>query len=115
ELRVGLQQVRVELRLRVRGLDDGDPDTPRAQLVVERFRIALDRVLRRRVERPVRHRQEPKYGADVDDATAPLPAHVRHDGASHPDESEEVRLEDRSSLLDRALFRPAGSDTEAGV
>ena len=45
----------------------------------------------------------------------PLPAHVGHDGAGHPDEPEEVRLEDRPSLLDRALFRPAGGDTEAGV
>src|SRR6059058_3445047 len=35
EGRVGLQQVRVELRVRARGLDDGDPDAPRAELMVE--------------------------------------------------------------------------------
>src|SRR2546421_11039158 len=35
ELRVGFQQVRVELRLRVRRLDDRDSDPPRAELMVE--------------------------------------------------------------------------------
>ena len=38
-----------------------------------------------------------------------------HDGARHPDDPEEVRLEDRPGLFDRALFRAGGSDTEAGV
>jgi Transposase domain (DUF772) len=37
ELGVRLHEVRVERRLRVRGLDDRDPDAPRAQLMVERF------------------------------------------------------------------------------
>src|SRR5206468_7461548 len=58
ELRVGLQEVGVELRLRVRRLDDRDPDAPRAQLMVERLRIAFDRVLGRRIERHVRHWQK---------------------------------------------------------
>src|SRR5438477_8551026 len=35
ELRVGFQQVRVELRLRVRRLDDRDSDSPRAELMIE--------------------------------------------------------------------------------
>src|SRR2546430_2487281 len=35
ELRVGFQQVRVEVRLRVRWLDDRDSDPPRAELMVE--------------------------------------------------------------------------------
>src|SRR5438270_1473477 len=35
ELRVGFQQVRVEVRLRVRRLDDRDPDPPGAELMVE--------------------------------------------------------------------------------
>lgn len=35
ELRVGLQKVRVELRLGICGLDDRDPNAPCAQLVVE--------------------------------------------------------------------------------
>ena len=59
----------------------------RAQLVVERFRIAFDRVLGRGIERPVRHRQEAEHRADVDDAAAPLPSHVRHDGTRHPDDA----------------------------
>src|SRR5947207_4906265 len=61
ERRVGLQQVRVELRVRARGLDDGDPDAPRAQLMVERFRITFDRVLGCSVERHVWRWQETKY------------------------------------------------------
>src|SRR5207248_10547400 len=47
ELCVGLQQVRIEFRVRVRRLDDRDPNAPGAQLVVERFRITFDRVLPR--------------------------------------------------------------------
>src|SRR5204862_21333 len=38
-----------------------------------------------------------------------------HDSARHPDDSEEVRIEDRSRLFDGALFRSGGGDTEAGV
>jgi hypothetical protein len=44
-----------------------------------------------------------------------LVSHVGHDGARHPDDPEEVRIEDRSGLLDGALFRSGGGDTEAGV
>jgi hypothetical protein len=44
-----------------------------------------------------------------------LVSHVGHDGACHPDGPEEVRIEDRPRLLDRALFRSCGRDTEAGV
>ena len=45
----------------------------------------------------------------------PLVSHVRHDGARHPDDPKEVRIEDRPGLLDRTLFRSGGGDTEAGV
>jgi hypothetical protein len=83
--------------------------------VVEGFRISFDRVLGCGVERHVRCRQEAQHGADVDDATAPLTSHVGHHGARHPDDPEEVRVEDRPGLFDRALFRSGGSDTEAGV
>ena len=72
ELGVGFQEVRVERRLRVCGLDDRDPDAPRAQLMVERLGITFDRVLGRGIERPVRHGQETQHGADVDDATTAL-------------------------------------------
>ena len=41
--------------------------------------------------------------------------HVRHDGTRHPDDPEEVRIEDRSGLFDGALFRAGRRDTEAGV
>src|SRR5213594_1055918 len=115
ELGVGLQEVRVELRLRICGLDDRYPDAPRAQLMVERFRIAFDRVLGRGIKRHVRCRQEAQHGTDIDDATAPLEPHVRHNGSRHPHDPEEVRIENRSRLLDGALFRSGGGDTEARV
>jgi 7,8-dihydropterin-6-yl-methyl-4-(beta-D-ribofuranosyl)aminobenzene 5'-phosphate synthase len=115
ELRVGLQKVRVELRLRVCGLDNRDSDTPRAQLMIERFRIAFDGVLGRRIERPVWHRQETQHRADVDDAATPLASHVGHHGTRHPDYPEKVRIEDRPGLFDGALFRSGGGDTEASV
>jgi hypothetical protein len=83
--------------------------------MVERFRIPFDRVLGRGIERPVRHRQETQHGTDVDDATTPVASHVGHDGARHPDDPEEVRIEDRPGLVDRTLFRSGGGDTEAGV
>jgi hypothetical protein len=44
-----------------------------------------------------------------------LSSHVRQDGARHSDESEEICLEDRSSLFDRALFRAGRGDPQAGV
>ena len=83
--------------------------------MVERLRITFDRVLGCGIERHVGHGQEPKHRADVDDATTPLVSHVGHDGAGHPDDPEEVRIEERSGLFDRALFRSGGGDTEAGV
>jgi hypothetical protein len=42
-------------------------------------------------------------------------SHVRHHGARHPDDPEEVRIEDRPGLADRALFRSSWGDAEAGV
>lgn len=48
DLGVGLEVVRVELRLRIRGLDDRDADALGAQLVVEGLGVALDGVLARR-------------------------------------------------------------------
>ena len=83
--------------------------------MVERFRITFDRMLGRGIERPVRHRQETKHGADVDDAATPLASHMGHDRARHPYDPEEVRIENRLGLFDRAFFRSAGGDTEAGV
>jgi hypothetical protein len=83
--------------------------------MVERLGITFDRVLGRGIEPSVRHGQETKHGADVDDATTPLLSHVRHDGARHPDDPEEVRLEDPPGLFDRAHFRSGGGDTKAGV
>src|SRR5580704_14838033 len=38
-----------------------------------------------------------------------------HDGARHPNKPEEVRFEDRSSLIERALFRSGRGNTEARV
>src|SRR3989442_1102206 len=95
--------------------DDRYPDAPRAQHMVERFRIAFDRVLGRGIKRHVRCRQEAQHGTDIDDATAPLEPHVRHNGSRHPHDPEEVRIENRSRLLDGALFRSGGGDTEARV
>src|ERR1700740_1395281 len=83
--------------------------------MVERFRIARDRVLGGGIERHVGHRQETEHGANVDDATILLAAHMRHDSPGHPDYPKEVRIEDRLGLLDRALFRTRWSDPEAGV
>jgi hypothetical protein len=40
---------------------------------------------------------------------------VRHNRTRHADDPEEVRIEDRPGLFDRALFRSGGGDTEAGV
>ena len=115
ELRIGGQKVRVELRLRVGGLDDRDPDASCAQLVIERLRIAFDRMLGCGIERPVRHRQETKHRTDVDDAAVSLASHVRHDGTSHADEPKEVGLKNRLCLVDRTLFCSGGRNTEAGV
>ena len=83
--------------------------------MIERLRIAFDRMLGCGIERPVGHRKETKHRADVDDAAASLASHVRHDGTRHADEPEEVGLEDRLGLLDRTLFRSGGRNAEAGV
>jgi hypothetical protein len=44
-----------------------------------------------------------------------LLAHLRHDGARHPHEPEEIGVEDRTRLLHRAFFRAGGRNPEAGV
>lgn len=82
--------------------------------MVQRFRISLHRVLGRGIERAVRHRQEAEDRSDVDDATAALASHVRHDSARHPDQPEKVGFEDRPRLIDRA-FGAGGGDAEAGI
>src|SRR5206468_3634994 len=55
------------------------------------------------------------HGADVYDSPAPLTSHVGYDGARHPHDAEEVRVEDRASLFDRAFLRSRGAGTEARV
>jgi len=40
---------------------------------------------------------------------------VRNDGAGHADQAKEVGFEDRLGLLDRALLRASGGNTEARV
>src|SRR2546430_944021 len=59
--------------------------------------------------------QQPAGGADVDDGTTAMASHMGHDGASHPNDAEEVGIEDRSGLFDRAFFRSSGGDTESGI
>ncbi len=115
ELRVGLHDVRVERRLRVRRLDDRDPDAPRAELMVERFRIAFHRVLGCGIERLYGIGRKPSTEPMLMMRPLPCASHVRHDGARHPDQPEEVRIEDRPGLIERALFCSGGGDTEARV
>ena len=88
---------------------------PRCAAHGRAIRVAFDRVLGRGIERPVRHRQEAKHGADVDDAASALTSHVGHDGTRHPDDAKEIRIEDRPGLCDRALFRCRRCDPEARV
>jgi hypothetical protein len=45
----------------------------------------------------------------------PWASHARHDGPRHPDQSEKVRLENQSGLIDRALFRSGRGNTEASI
>src|SRR5438477_4180953 len=90
-------------------------DAIRTQLLDKRYQIAFDRVLVCGIEHHVRRRQETEHRADVDDATAALMPHVRNDSARHPDDSEEVRIEDCPRLFDRALFRSGGGDAESRV
>ena len=78
--------------------------------MVERLRIAFDRVLGCCVERHVRRRQEAQHGTDVENASAALRPHMRHDCAGHADETEKVGVEDCLRLLQRAFFSASGSD-----
>ena len=65
-------------------------------------------------KRHERGRDQAQDRADVDDPAAALLAHLRQHGAGHADRAEEIGLEQRASLLDRALLRRAG-DAEARV
>ena len=83
--------------------------------MVERFRVAFDRVFGRGVQRPVRHRQEAEHRADVDDAPTSSASHVGHDSPCHPNHPKEVRIEDRPGLLHRAFFGSRRGDAEARI
>ena len=78
-------------------------------------RESLDGSLAHLVRAEVRTAEQAADRANVDDAAVPLASHVRHDGARHPDDPKEIRLEDRPGLFHRAFFRGGWSDAEAGV
>ena len=85
-----------------------------ADLVVHRLGVALDRVLGRDVDGHVGLGDEPGDGGDVDDAPAALGAHVRQDRLGHPDDAEDVDVDDLLVLRDGELLGGAcGAD--AGV
>ena len=62
--------------------------------MVQRLGIAFDGVFGRGIERPIRHGQEAEHGADVDDATSAVSSHLGHHSPRHPDDAEEIRIED---------------------
>ena len=62
--------------------------------------VSLDRMLGRGIGGHVRRGDETEYGRDVDDTSASLGAHVRQDGLRHPDEAEDVDVEDALGLGD---------------
>ena len=83
--------------------------------MIERLRIAFNRMLGCSIEGAVWHRKETKHRPDVDDAAVPLASHVRHDGTRHADEPKEVGLKNCLCLVDRTLFCSGGRNAEAGV
>src|SRR5207237_10402020 len=84
------------------------PDPVLPNLVVDRLGVALDRVLRRGVTGHVRRGDESEHRRDVDDPTISRGAHVREYRLRHPDEPEEVDIEDALVLSDRAFLRGPG-------
>ena len=82
--------------------------------MVQRFRVALDRVLGGRVQRAVRRRQETQNRADVDDPTAALRSQIRQHLTGQPHQAEEVGVEQLLSLGDRTLLGGA-EDPDSGV
>ena len=99
---------RVEAGARVEGLDEQNPDTVLANLVVHGLGVALDRVLGRDIAGHEGLGRESADRRHVDDASAPLRAHVGQDGLGHADEAEDVDVEDDPVLGDGALLAGTG-------
>src|SRR5213079_3276526 len=74
---IGCGEVCVERRLREAGLDQQHSDSVLADLVVERFGVALEGVLARCVQGHERDWDEPDDRTDVDDPAAALCSHHR--------------------------------------
>jgi hypothetical protein len=71
-------------------------------------------MLGRGVDGHVGHGDEPDDGGDVDDAPAPLGAHVRQNRLRHPEHAENVNVEDPLVLRDGA-FLGGSTRAEPGV
>ncbi|MNS90557.1 hypothetical protein D3C71_254760 [compost metagenome] len=83
--------------------------------MVERFSVALDRVLGGGIQRAVRHGQKAQDGTDIEDTPATLGPHVRQHGQGHAQHAIEIRVEDGLRLCHAAFLCATRSHAETGV
>jgi len=75
--------------------------------MIERLRIAFERVLRGRVDSREGGRYQAKDRTNIDDPPGFLISHGRQDSISRADHSKEIYVEQCLSLVDRRLFSSA--------
>src|SRR2546430_2236600 len=108
EWRISRDSARFKRSARGSRLDDNDAYAEFTHLMVERFRISLDRVFTCRIVGAVRSRNKPEPGTDIENAPATLPSHDRRHSIGHPHDAVKISLEQQTDLRDRTFFRRAG-------
>ena len=96
------------------GLDEGDVDAERGELLRESFREAFDGELGGVVVAPAGGADETGDGGDVEDVTAALLAEMRQQSLGNADEAEDVGVEHRHELVFGDFFDCSG-EAVAGV
>src|SRR4029450_6216169 len=82
-------------------------DTERLNLVAESLAVALQRKLARRIESLSRYGDKPRERADVNNAPTLPRSHGGQHSVRHPNDPEEIGLEDRPRFVDVGLFGKA--------
>lgn len=105
---------RGEAGVEIPRLDETYPDTEAPDLDRKGLTVPFYRELRGGVEPLIGHRDHSCDGADIDDAAAALPPHVREDGRADAGHAHEIGLHLPAPLLLGGQLEGA-ADTRAGI
>ena len=98
-------RISVEVALREARFDKSYADSKLAHLVIHGLRHPLDGVLGGRIEPHIGGWKEPEHRTDIDDPAGALRTHVRQNSFAGAQDAENVGVEHRHGLGNRAFFR----------